>query len=164
MRTCDGYYWPMSFSTSRAGINRDAKQCRASCGAPARLFYHRNPGGDVQHSIDLDGKPYVRLENAFRYRKEYVQDCRCKPLPWSEEASAEFRQRGQEPSSEGEMKLASSATRMVMPLSAIQSAPASALEATVHGAEPVVGQRRRYSPRYRTQAPIFTDRWREGTW
>lgn len=156
----------MSFSTSRAGINRDAKQCRASCGAPARLFYHRNPGGDVQHSIDLNGKPYIRLENAFRYRKEYIEDCRCKPLPWSEEASAEFKQRGQEPETSGDVKLASSATRLEMPLSAIQAAPASALEATVHGYEPapVVSQRRRYTPRYRTQAPIFTDRWREGTW
>ena len=164
VRTCDGYYWPMSFSTSRAGIARDAKQCRASCGAPARLFYHRNPGGDVQHSIDLDGKPYIRLDNAFRYRKEYIQDCRCKPLPWSEEATAEFKQRGQDSVATDEVKVASNATHLVMPLAAIQSAPASVLEASVHGYEPEVRQRRRYTPRYRTQAPIFTDRWREGTW
>ncbi len=172
VRTCDGYYWPMSFSTSRAGIDRDARQCRASCGAPARLFYHRNPGGDVQHSIDLNGQPYVRLENAFRYRKEYVADCRCKPLPWSEEAKAEFARRGQDPEDAGDVKLASGDAQPALQMSGIQSAPASALEASVHSVQDdrwtvqpwTVQRRRRQAPRYRRDTPIFTDRWRDGTW
>ncbi len=164
VRTCDGFYWPMSFSTSHAGIDRDARQCRASCGAPARLFYHRNPGGDVQHSIDLNGQPYTRLENAFRYRKEYVADCRCKPVPWSEEAKAEFDRRGKDPDSDGEIELASGPAQLSIPMSGIQSAPASALEASVHEDTWTVQRRRRYAPRYRTSTPIFTDLWRDGAW
>lgn len=95
VRTCDGYYFPISFSTSRAGLVRDAKQCESRCGAPARLFYHRNPGADIQHMIDLNGQPYSSLENAFRYREELVEGCRCTPQPWSEAAQQEYRRRAQ---------------------------------------------------------------------
>jgi hypothetical protein len=62
VRMCDGYYWPISFSTSRYGLTRDAQRCESSCGAPARLFYYRNPGGCVEGMVDLQGNPYANLE------------------------------------------------------------------------------------------------------
>lgn len=94
VRTCDGYYFPISFSTTRAGIAHDAKQCEARCGG-GRLFYHRNPGADVQHMVDLKGQYYANMENAFRYRAELVEGCRCKPEPWSEAAHQEYRRRAE---------------------------------------------------------------------
>jgi hypothetical protein len=100
VRMCDGYYWPISFSTSRYGLTRDAQRCESSCGAPARLFYYRNPGGCVEGMVDLQGKPYANLENAFRYRTEYVSDCRCKPEPWSEAAKQEYERRAEAAESE----------------------------------------------------------------
>lgn len=93
VRTCDGYYYPVSYSTTRASFARDAKQCQSSCAVPAKLFVHRNPGADVQHMVDLKGKPYSQMENAFRYRKEYVKDCRCTPEPWSQEAKLDYANR-----------------------------------------------------------------------
>ena len=84
VRMCDGYYFPISFSTMRSEFARDADKCAASCGSEARLFYHPNPGGDVEGMIDLTGMAYTALPNAFKYRKTLVDDCSCKPQPWSE--------------------------------------------------------------------------------
>ena len=81
---CDGYYFPISFSTMRSEFARDADKCAASCGSEARLFYHPNPGGDVEGMADLTGMAYTALPNAFKYRKTLVDDCSCKPQPWSE--------------------------------------------------------------------------------
>lgn len=93
VRTCDGFYFPISFSTTPSGFARDAQQCQARCGAPAKLFYHRNPGADVEHMVDLSGQPYAGLKNAFRYRQEVVDSCRCTPQPWSEAAKQEYERR-----------------------------------------------------------------------
>jgi hypothetical protein len=84
VRTCDGYYFPISFSTMRSEFARDAEKCTASCGSEARLFYHPNPGGKVEDMIDLSGLGYASLPNAFRYRQSLVNGCGCKPEPWSE--------------------------------------------------------------------------------
>jgi hypothetical protein len=84
VRTCDGYYFPISFSTMRSEFARDADRCTASCGSEARLFYHPNPGGRVEDMVDLMGVGYASLPNAFRYRQSLVNDCACRPEPWSE--------------------------------------------------------------------------------
>jgi Protein of unknown function (DUF2865). len=84
VRLCDGYYFPISFATMRSEFARDADKCAASCGSEARLFYHPNPGGDVEGMTDLTGMAYAALPNAFKYRKTLVDDCSCRPQPWSE--------------------------------------------------------------------------------
>lgn len=95
VRLCDGYYWPISFSAVSSGLRSDAAQCENSCGSPARMFYQRSPGGDAKYMVDLSGKRYADLPNAFRYRQEYVENCKCKPEPWSTEARAEYEARAE---------------------------------------------------------------------
>ena len=41
--------------------------------------------------VDLEGRPYTKLENAFRHQREYVPDCTCRGNPWDEEAQARHR-------------------------------------------------------------------------
>jgi hypothetical protein len=41
--------------------------------------------------VDLEGRPYSNLENAFRHKREYVPDCTCRGNPWDEEALARHR-------------------------------------------------------------------------
>jgi len=84
VRMCDGYYWPISYATTRNRFHRDAGVCRSSCGANATLFFAPNPGGQIDDAIDLTGRMYARLSTAFRYRKTLVANCACKPEPWSE--------------------------------------------------------------------------------
>jgi hypothetical protein len=91
VRLCDGYYWPVSFATRRDRLGQDAKQCEANCPGRARLFMHRNPGGDVDGMVDLDGKPYAKLATAFLYRTQYVADCTCRGQPWEAETLARHR-------------------------------------------------------------------------
>lgn len=82
VRLCDGYYWPVSFSTTTDGLGEDKEKCESSCGVPVKLFYYRNPDGQPEDAVDLKGEPYMQLANAFRYRNEYVSQCKCQPDPW----------------------------------------------------------------------------------
>jgi hypothetical protein len=79
VRLCDGYYFPVSFSTLPNHFQRDAEACQSRCAAPAELFYHQNPGGAVEQAISVaTQQPYTSLKSAWRYRKEFVQGCSCK--------------------------------------------------------------------------------------
>ncbi len=91
VRLCDGYYWPISYTTSRSRAKRDAERCEQSCPGRARLFLHRNPGEDVEDMVDLQGRPYRDHPQAFLYRTEYIADCRCRGHPWEEEAMTRHR-------------------------------------------------------------------------
>jgi hypothetical protein len=79
VRLCDGFYFPVSFSTLPSHFEQDADVCSAHCAAPSELFYYPNPGGTVEQALAMkDQEPYTKLKFAFRYRKEYVNGCSCK--------------------------------------------------------------------------------------
>lgn len=79
VRMCDGYYFPISFSTLPNHFGRDAERCQSKCAAPAQLFYYQNPGGAVDQMVSTQtNQLYTELKTAFRYRKEYVKGCSCK--------------------------------------------------------------------------------------
>ncbi|WP_045836113.1 DUF2865 domain-containing protein [Hyphomicrobium sp. 99] len=79
VRLCDGFYFPVSFSTLPSHFSQDADACTSKCAAPTELYYYPNPGGTVEQSVALRSQePYTRLKFAFRYRKEYVNGCSCK--------------------------------------------------------------------------------------
>jgi Protein of unknown function (DUF2865) len=83
VRLCDGYYFPVSFSTLPNHFQRDAQVCQSQCAAPAELFYHQNPGGAMEQAISANSQqPYSSLKTAFRYRKEFVQGCSCKQVEY----------------------------------------------------------------------------------
>lgn len=90
VRLCDGYYWPVSHSTTRDRFSRDARKCELGCPSKSRLFVHRT-SDDVDDMTDLKGDAYRDLKNAFRHRKEYVADCTCRGHPWDAEAIARYR-------------------------------------------------------------------------
>lgn len=82
VRTCDGYFFPISFSARPGQFGQDAAACEAMCpAAETGLFVYRNPGGDPEDMISLAGVPYTELPNAFRHRKEYVNGCSCQAAP-----------------------------------------------------------------------------------
>jgi hypothetical protein len=80
VRTCDGYYFPISFHASQGRLRTDANVCSALCpAAETRLYYHSNPGQEAEQAIAADGsgEPLTKLPNAFRYRSEVVAGCTC---------------------------------------------------------------------------------------
>ncbi len=79
VRLCDGYYFPVSFSTLPNHFQRDEEVCQAKCAAPAALYYHQNPGAGMEQAVEARSNvPYRQLKSAFLYRKQYVPGCSCK--------------------------------------------------------------------------------------
>ena len=90
-RTCDGYYFPVSFATVPGRFADDERTCKSLCpAAEATLFTYRNPGEDMNQAVSINGAPYSSSPNAFRYRQEYIPTCSCKAAgqTWSEALKA----------------------------------------------------------------------------
>jgi hypothetical protein len=79
VRSCDGFYFPISFATVPARFADDEKTCKNLCpAAEATLFAYRNPGEDMSQAVSINGQPYSASPNAFRYRQEFNPSCSCK--------------------------------------------------------------------------------------
>jgi hypothetical protein len=79
VRTCDGYYFPISFSTVRSKFGSDQQACQAMCpNTDVQLYVHRNPGEESEAMVSASsGQPYSRLPTAFAYRKSFDAACTC---------------------------------------------------------------------------------------
>jgi len=87
VRSCDGYYFPISFATVPSRFPDDERTCKNQCpAAQASLFTYRNPGEDMNQAVSIAGQPYSSLPNAFKYRQEFNPSCSCKPAgeTWAE--------------------------------------------------------------------------------
>ena len=79
VRTCDGYYFPISYSTVPSRFADDERACQRLCpAAEASLYSFRNPGEQMEQAVTVSGQQYTALPNAFRYRKEVVSGCSCR--------------------------------------------------------------------------------------
>jgi hypothetical protein len=79
VRTCDGYYFPISFATTPDHFQEDAQACQRECpSAQAQLYVYHNPGEDMTQAVSLDGHPYAQLPSAFQYRKAISPACGCR--------------------------------------------------------------------------------------
>jgi hypothetical protein len=90
VRTCDGFYYPISFSTTQDRFRDDEQTCQRTCpAAEVALYSHRNPGEDVNQAVSINGAPYTQLPMAFKYRTEYNAACSCKKAgqTWNEAVS-----------------------------------------------------------------------------
>src|SRR5690606_17425939 len=78
VRTCDGFYWPISFSTTDNYVAQDAIRCHEMCpGTEVALFSYRNPGEEPEDMISLSGAPYRSMPYAFVFRDEVDTSCSC---------------------------------------------------------------------------------------
>jgi hypothetical protein len=84
VRTCDGAFFPLSFSTSRDHFDADASRCEKSCGSESRMFFYKNPGSELDDMEDRQGRPYKKLPTAFLFKTKYVEACKCRPHPWED--------------------------------------------------------------------------------
>ncbi len=79
VRTCDGFFWPISYATVPSKFSDDERTCQRMCpAAEVALFSHRNPGEDVAQAVSANGRQYSQLPNAFRYRQEFNAACSCR--------------------------------------------------------------------------------------
>lgn len=87
VRTCDGYFFPISFATVPNRFGEDEQTCHRLCpAAETMLFAHRNPGEEVEQAVATNGTPYSQLPNAFKYRQSFSPQCSCRAAgqSWAE--------------------------------------------------------------------------------
>ncbi|MGA0564937.1 DUF2865 domain-containing protein [Ancylobacter sp. VNQ12] len=87
VRTCDGFFFPVSYAATPAKFSSDEAQCQRQCpGTEARLFAYRNPGEDIEQAVGTNGQSYMSLPNALLYKKQYVAACSCRPagMSWAQ--------------------------------------------------------------------------------
>jgi hypothetical protein len=79
VRTCDGYYFPISFSTAPDRFSDDEQTCQRMCpAAQVSLYSYHNPGEEIEQATSLDGRLYTELPTAFQYRKALNPACSCR--------------------------------------------------------------------------------------
>jgi hypothetical protein len=80
VRTCDGYYFPISYSVPASRFVDDAQACQRMCpAAQVSLYAYHNPGEEIQQAVSTtDGRPYTELPTAFQYRREFNAACSCR--------------------------------------------------------------------------------------
>lgn len=82
VRTCDGYYFPMSPASSRCEFARDQQNCQAACpDAEMQVFYQGEDSDAAAEMISArTGSPYAGMPTAYRYRSTSApaaEGCRC---------------------------------------------------------------------------------------
>jgi hypothetical protein len=79
VRTCDGFFFPVSPATTPNRFADDERACKQLCpAAEATLYAFRYPGEDINQAVSIAGQPYTALPNAFKYRQEFNPQCSCK--------------------------------------------------------------------------------------
>jgi hypothetical protein len=70
VRTCDGYYFPMSSASSPSEFDRDQMNCQSSCpGTEVQIYYHRKGLESEDMVSGLSGAPYSELPTAYLYKQ-----------------------------------------------------------------------------------------------
>ncbi|UCI10222.1 DUF2865 domain-containing protein [Mesorhizobium sp. B1-1-8] len=74
VRTCDGYFFPMSNAASVGDFERDQKNCESSCpGTEMQVFYSRGMDDDSgSMTSSVTGRPYSELPTAYLYKNASV--------------------------------------------------------------------------------------------
>ena len=80
VRRCDGYVFPLGRLHARADLPVHAAACAAACpGAQTELFTLATGRSELEQSVGLDGRPYLRTASANLYRRTRVERCSCQP-------------------------------------------------------------------------------------
>ncbi|TGP26539.1 MULTISPECIES: DUF2865 domain-containing protein [unclassified Mesorhizobium] len=71
VRTCDGYFFPMSNAASYGDFERDQKNCESSCpGTEMQVFYKQGMDDDADNmTSSVTGQPYSELPTAYLYKQ-----------------------------------------------------------------------------------------------
>ncbi|MFC5386543.1 DUF2865 domain-containing protein [Aquamicrobium segne] len=70
VRICDGYFFPMSKSSTPADFQRDQARCEAACpGTRVEMFYGGSPEKPANMISAVTGKPYTSLPKALVFRR-----------------------------------------------------------------------------------------------
>ena len=79
VRTCDGGFFPVSYTARRSNLDDLEELCKALCPNVEAALYTYSPSRDIDSAASTSGEPYSALKNAGKYRTKYDPTCTCKP-------------------------------------------------------------------------------------
>jgi Protein of unknown function (DUF2865) len=94
VRTCDGSFFPVSYSGAGSRADSLEDVCRALCPNADVALYSFPFGGTIEEAESPSGEPYANLPNASKFERTYDPSCSCrrKGESWAEAlADAEAR-------------------------------------------------------------------------
>ncbi len=94
VRTCDGSFFPVSYSGAGSRADSLEEVCRALCPNADMALYSFPFGGTIEEAASPTGEPYANLPNAGKFEKAYDSSCSCrrKGQSWADAlADAEAR-------------------------------------------------------------------------
>ena len=78
VRTCDGAFFPVSYSARKSGLDGLGDLCHALCPNAEVKLYTMPGGGEIEQAVSPDGDAYTDLPNALKFQKSYDATCSCK--------------------------------------------------------------------------------------
>jgi hypothetical protein len=94
VRTCDGSFFPVSYSGAGSRADSLEDVCRSLCPNADMALYSFPFGGTIEEAASPTGEPYANLPNAGKFEKTFDPSCSCrrKGQSWAEAlANAEAR-------------------------------------------------------------------------
>ena len=94
VRTCDGSFFPVSYSGAGSRADSLEDVCRSLCPNADMALYSFPFGGVIEEAASPTGEPYANLPNAGKFEKTFDPSCSCrrKGQSWAEAlADAEAR-------------------------------------------------------------------------
>ena len=76
VRSCDGYYFPLSWGVPQQDFPRDQAVCQSMYSSgEAELYFHRVPTEGSDAMVSITGKRYADQPFAFSFRQTYSPQC-----------------------------------------------------------------------------------------
>jgi hypothetical protein len=94
VRTCDGSFFPVSYSGAGSRADSLEEVCRALCPNADMALYSFPFGGTIDEAESMSGEPYANLPNAGKFQQTNDPTCSCRRRgeSWAEAlADAEAR-------------------------------------------------------------------------
>lgn len=86
VRTCDGFFFPVSYNAFGQSPDKLSDLCRAQCPNVDTEVFTYSPSRDITDAVSINGQPYTSLANALKYRRSVDPACTCRPpgKSWAE--------------------------------------------------------------------------------
>jgi hypothetical protein len=78
VRTCDGSFFPVSYSASSGRLASLDDMCHALCPNADVSLYTYPAAGDIEQAVSITGARYMDSPSALKYRQSYDASCSCR--------------------------------------------------------------------------------------
>ena len=78
VRSCDGYFFPVSYSAGGSRLEGLQDMCKALCPNAEVSLYTYPMSADIDQAVSIGGARYVDSPNSLKYRQSFDSTCSCR--------------------------------------------------------------------------------------